>query len=90
MRTLFLAIATSSLAFGMLTWTTIRPLVMPLAVAILLYWFGAFCMSLSERRHAGDRALLLLGCVTMSAAVVIGFVGTIFVAGLWIIAAATA
>lgn len=86
-RTLFLAIATTSVAFGMLTWTAIRPLVLPLAIAILLYWIGAICMSLSERRFAGYRAVLLLGCVAMSMAVVIGFVGTIFIAGLWIIAA---
>ena len=83
--TLCLALVTISLAFGMLTWTTIRPLVLPLALAIPLYWFGAICMSLSERRFAGYRPVLLIGCVAMSTSVLIGFVGTLFTVGLSLI-----
>ena len=86
LKTLLIALTTCVIAFGLINWARAFLPVLPLGVAIPLFWFGAACVSVGSNRFTGHSILVFIGSGLVGMAILIAIGGTILFVLAWLLA----
>jgi len=85
LKTLFGAVASCGVAFGLLTWAPVCPPLAPIGVSILILWVGRVCLTADAIMADDYHVLGIIGCFLSALAVLICVPGGILVLLMWIV-----